>query len=97
MVVSDTIADMLTRIRNANQMKYETVLVPSTKMTRAIADILKEEGYITGYKKQESSTGEMIVIGLKYGKRKERVISGLKELVNQDYVYTQKKMKYQKY
>ncbi len=80
MVVSDTIADMLTRIRNANQMRYKTVLVPSTKMTRAIADILKEEGYINGYEKQETPNGEMLVIELKYGNRKERVISGLKRI-----------------
>ena len=80
MLVTDTIADMLTRIRNANQMKYENVLVPSTKMTRAIADILKEEGYITGYTEEKSQNGNMISVGLKYGNKKERVISGLKRI-----------------
>lgn len=80
MVVTDTIADELTRIRNANQMKYDTVKVPSTKMTRAIADILISEGYISGYEKEASETGEMIILGLKYGKNKERVITGLKRI-----------------
>ena len=54
MVVTDTIADMLTRIRNANQLKYDTVKVPSTKMTRGIADILVNEGFISGYEKEEN-------------------------------------------
>lgn len=80
MVVTDTVADMLTRIRNANQLRYETVSVPSTKMTRAIADILVNEGYISGYEKEENKTGEMIILSLKYGKKKERVITGLKRI-----------------
>ena len=80
MVVTDTVADMLTRIRNANQLRYETVSVPSTKMTRAIADILVNEGYISGYEKEENKTGEMIILNLKYGKKKERVITGLKRI-----------------
>ena len=80
MVVTDPIADMLTRIRNANQMKYETVKVPSTKMTRAIADILVDEGFISGYEKEDNKTGEMIILGLKYGNKKERVITGLKRI-----------------
>lgn len=80
MVVTDTIADMLTRIRNANQMKYDTVKVPSTKMTRSIADILVNEGYISGYEEEDNKTGKMIIISLKYGNRKERVITGLKRI-----------------
>ena len=80
MVVTDTVADRLTRIRNANQLRYETVSVPSTKMTRAIADILVNEGYISGYEKEENKTGEMIILNLKYGKKKERVITGLKRI-----------------
>lgn len=80
MVVTDTIADMLTRIRNANQLKYDTVKVPSTKMTRGIADILVNEGFISGYEKEENKTGEMIILNLKYGNRKERVITGLKRI-----------------
>ena len=80
MVVTDTIADMLTRIRNANQMKYKTVEVPSSKMTRNIADILVKEGYISGYKKEKKDNGEFIILDLKYGKNKERVIDGLKRI-----------------
>ena len=80
MAMTDPIADMLTRIRNANQLRYETVSVPSTKMTRAIADILVNEGYISGYEKEENKTGEMIILNLKYGKKKERVITGLKRI-----------------
>lgn len=80
MVVTDTIADMLTRIRNANQMKYDTVKVPSTKMTRSIADILVNEGYVSGYEEEDNKTGKMIIISLKYGNKKERVITGLKRI-----------------
>lgn len=80
MVVTDTIADMLTRIRNANVMRYETVSVPSSKMNRSIADILVKEGYIESYKKENKENEEFIILSLKYGKRKERVITGLKRI-----------------
>ena len=80
MVVTDPIADMLTRIRNANQMKYNEVLVPTSKLKVNIADILKNEGYINGYTIEDSETGSMIKIELKYGARKERVITGLKRI-----------------
>ncbi len=80
MVVTDPIADMLTRIRNANQMKYNEVLVPTSKLKVDIANILKEEGYINGYKIEKQDTGSMMVIELKYGAKKERVITGLKRI-----------------
>ena len=80
MVVTDPIADMLTRIRNANQMKYNEVLVPTSKLKVNIADILKNEGYINGYTIEDSETGSMIKIELKYGAKKERVITGLKRI-----------------
>ena len=80
MVVTDPIADMLTRIRNANQLKYSEVLVPASKLKVNIADILKNEGYINGYKIVDSENGSMINIELKYGTRKERVITGLKRI-----------------
>ena len=80
MVVTDPIADMLTRIRNANQLKYKEVLVPTSKLKVGIADILKNEGYINGYKIVDSENGSMINIELKYGARKERVITGLKRI-----------------
>ena len=79
-MVNDTIADMLTRIRNANAMKYKTVEIPGTKMTRGIADILTKEGVIDGYDTNKLAVGEMIVLNLKYSKTKERVITGLKRI-----------------
>ena len=82
-VVSDTIADMLTRIRNANQMRYEEVRVPSSKMKNEIARILKEEGFIKDYKiekSDENAVQDTIVITLKYTDKKERVITGLKRI-----------------
>ena len=78
-VVTDTIADMLTRIRNANQMRYEEVRVPSSKIKKEIAKILKDEGYIVDYKVIDENTQGTIVLTLKY-KDKERVISGLKRI-----------------
>ena len=79
-MVNDTIADMLTRIRNANAMKYKTVEIPGTKMTKGIADILTKEGFISGYDTNKLSVGEMLVLNLKYSKTKERVITGLKRI-----------------
>ena len=78
-MVNDTIADMLTRIRNAGQMKYANVAVLNTKMTREIARILKEEGYINDYSSNEET--KMLDLSLKYGdNKKERVITGLKRI-----------------
>ena len=78
-MVTDTIADILTRIRNANQMKYNNVSVLNTKMTREIASILKEEGYISEYAVNEET--KMLDLSLKYGdNKKERVITGLKRI-----------------
>ncbi len=79
-MVQDKIADMLTRIRNANQMKYETVEVIGTKMTLGIAEILKREGYIADYNYEKNVTGDKLTLTLKYGDRKERVITGLKRI-----------------
>lgn len=79
MMVNDTIADMLTRIRNANQMKYAKVSVLNTKMTREIAAILKEEGYIGNF--EVNAESNMLDLELKYGEnKKERVIVGLKRI-----------------
>ena len=80
MVVTDPIADMLTRIRNANQLKYKEVLVPTSKLKVEIANILKNEGYINGYKFVSTENGSMMNIELKYGAKKERVITGLKRI-----------------
>ena len=79
-MVGDKIADMLTRIRNANQMKYDTVEVIGTKMTVGIAEILKNEGYISDYSLEKNVTGDKLTLNLKYGDKKERVITGLKRI-----------------
>ena len=71
---------MLTRIRNANQMKYDTVEVIGTKMTVGIAEILKNEGYISDYSLEKNVTGDKLTLNLKYGDKKERVITGLKRI-----------------
>ena len=81
MTMSDPIADMLTRIRNANTAKHDTVDVPASKMKLAIAEILLEEGYIKKYDIIEDGNFKTIHITLKYGKDKnEKVISGLKRI-----------------
>ena len=79
-MVGDIIADMLTRIRNANQMRYETVEVIGSKMTLGIAEILKREGYISDFKYNKSTKGDKLNLTLKYGDKKERVITGLKRI-----------------
>ena len=78
-VVTDTIADMLTRIRNANAMRYNEVSVPASKLKIELARILKEEGFIKGYKVVKDDAQGSILITLKYV-NKERVITGLKRI-----------------
>jgi len=80
MVVTDPIADMLTRIRNANQMRYKEVEVPASKMKLEIARILKEEGFVVDFKVKKNNVQSIIVLSLKYGEKKERVITGLKRI-----------------
>ena len=81
MTTSDPIADMLTRIRNANTAKHDTVDVPASKMKIAIADILVDEGYIAKYDIVEDGNFKTIRITLKYGADKnEKVISGIKKI-----------------
>ena len=79
-VVTDTIADMLTRIRNANAMRYEEVKVPASNIKKEIARILKEEGFIKDYKIDDSDAQGTIILTLKYTDKKERVITGLKRI-----------------
>ena len=79
-VVSDTIADMLTRIRNANQMRYEEVKIPASNIKKEIARILKEEGFIKDFKIENDDAQGTIVLTLKYTDKKERVITGLKRI-----------------
>ena len=81
MTISDPIADMLTRIRNANTAKHDTVDVPASKMKVAIADILLNEGYIKKYDIVEDGSFKTIRIALKYGEDKnEKIITGLKRI-----------------
>ena len=81
MTMSDPIADMLTRIRNANTAKHDTVDVPASKMKLAIADILLKEGYVKSYDVIENGNFKTIRITLKYGADKnEKIISGLRRI-----------------
>ena len=80
MLVLDPIADMLTRIRNANTNKHDSVLVPQSKTKLAIAEILKNEGFIVDYKSTEVDGIKMMEITLKYGPNGEKVIQGLKRI-----------------
>ena len=80
MHITDPVADMLTRIRNANNAKHETVDVPASNMKKSIAQILLDEGYIKDFKVVEDGTQGMIHITLKYNAGKEKVITGLRRV-----------------
>ncbi len=80
MQITDPIADMLTRIRNANSSKHESVSVPCSKLRIEIAKILDQEGYIAGYEVIEDEIQGIIKINLKYGPGKQKVITGLKRV-----------------
>ena len=91
MVVSCPIADMLTRIRNANQMRYEEVSMPTSKMKVEIASILKSEGFIKDFEVIADNKQNVIRVSLKYGANKEKVISGIKRISKPGLrVYSQK-------
>ena len=80
MQITDPVADMLTRIRNANSAKHETVDVPASNLKKAIAQILLDEGYIKAFNLVENGNQGIIHITLKYQAKKEQVISGLKRV-----------------
>jgi small subunit ribosomal protein S8 len=80
MVMTDPIADLLTRVRNANSARHEVVEVPSSKVKKAVAHILLEEGYVKGIEEYNDGVIPMMRIALKYGSNKERVITGLKRI-----------------
>ena len=80
MLITDPIADMLTRIRTALTAKHEDVLVPASTVKKAIAEILLDEGYIKSYDIREDGVAKYIHIDLKYGPNKQRVITGLKRI-----------------
>ena len=78
MTMTDPIADMLTRIRNANTVGHETVEIPASNIKKSIAEILLEEGYINGFEVIEDNKQGIIKVQMKYGAAKERVITGIK-------------------
>lgn len=80
MVMTDPIADMLTRIRNANTVRHEKLELPASKMKKEVAEILKREGFIRDYEYVEDNKQGVIRIFLKYGVKNERVITGLKRI-----------------
>ncbi|MFD1318904.1 30S ribosomal protein S8 [Loigolactobacillus zhaoyuanensis] len=80
MVMTDPIADYLTRIRNANMVRHESLEVPASNMLRSISEILKREGFIRNFESVEDDKQGIIRVFLKYGKDNERVISGLKRI-----------------
>jgi small subunit ribosomal protein S8 len=79
-VLTDPIADMLSRIRNANKALHEHVSMPSSKMKVEIARLLKEEGYIRDYHVEKGESFDTLVVDLKFGRNRERVLSGLKRV-----------------
>ena len=78
--MTDPIADMLTRIRNANQNRDKTVSMPSSKMKEEIAKILKDEGFVEEFSIEKNDVQNTLTLTLKYGQKKERVITGLKRV-----------------
>ena len=80
MQMTDVVADLLTRIRNANDAKHDTVDVPASNMKKAIAQILLDEGYIKGYQVTDDGKQGILTITLKYGEGKQKIIQGLKRV-----------------
>ena len=80
MVMTDPIADLLTRIRNANAVRHEVVEIPSSNVKKALANILLEEGYIKNIEEYNDGVVPMLRLSLKYGAGKERVITGIKRI-----------------
>ncbi len=80
MTMTDPVADLLTRLRNANSAHHETVSLPGSKLKAHIADILKREGYITDWAVEDARVGTTLTLSLKYGPNRERSIAGLKRV-----------------
>jgi small subunit ribosomal protein S8 len=83
MTMTDPIADMLTRLRNANQAYHDSVTMPHSKLNAGVADILQQEGYITGYRVDdpaEGQVGKVLTVTLKYGQNRERSIAGIRRI-----------------
>ena len=80
MTMTDPIADMLTRLRNANSAFHETVEMPYSKMKASIANILKREGYIDGFSVEDATVGKTLTLTLKFGPNRERSLAGLRRI-----------------
>ena len=80
MTMTDPIADMLTRLRNANSAQHESVSMPYSKLKAAIANILVEEGYIASTSVEDARVGKTLILNLKYGSKRERAIEGLQRV-----------------
>lgn len=80
MSMTDPIADMLTRLRNANSAYHESVSMPHSKIKSNIAEILQQEGYIAGWRVEDATVGKSLVLDLKYGPNRERSIAGLRRV-----------------
>ncbi|MQA13896.1 MAG: 30S ribosomal protein S8 [Pseudonocardiaceae bacterium] len=80
MTMTDPIADMLTRLRNANSAYHDQVVMPHSKLKTHIAEILQREGYITGFRTEAATVGSSLVVELKYGPNRERSIAGLRRV-----------------
>ena len=80
MTMTDPIADMLTRLRNANSAYHDQVTMPHSKLKSAIADVLLREGYIASHRTEDAEVGKSLVIELKYGRNRERSIAGLRRV-----------------
>ena len=80
MTMTDPVADLLTRLRNANSAYHETVSMPSSKLKSNIAEMLKVEGYISDWKVEDARVGKTLTIDLKYGPNRERSIAGIKRV-----------------
>jgi len=80
MTMTDPVADMLTRLRNANTAFHDEVSLPSSNLKTHIAEILEREGFITGWKVEDARVGKTLTIGLKYGPERQRSIAGIKRV-----------------
>ena len=78
--MTDPVADMLTRLRNANQAQHDSVSMPNSKLKAHLAEILKEQGYISGWKLDDARVGKTLTMDLKYGPNRERSIVGIKRV-----------------
>ena len=80
MTMTDPVADMLTRLRNANSAYHDAVTMPHSKIKVHVAEILQQEGYIAGWRVEDAEVGKSLVVALKYGPTRERSIAGIKRV-----------------